>query len=76
MDEGERYIEGKIHFLNEHNSGNLALPEEALFNVKTDVSATEVEENHYQNLKFFKLFALHFIGKSLPVLNIPMWSWV
>lgn len=45
------------------NSGNLALPEEALFNLKTDVSATEVDENHYQNLKFFKLFELHLLGK-------------
>jgi len=51
MDEGERYIEGKSNFLNEHYSGDLALQKEALFTVKTDVSAMKVEENHYQNFK-------------------------
>lgn len=29
----------------------LLLQKEALVNVKTDESAVEVEENHYQNLK-------------------------
>lgn len=51
VDEGERYIKGKTHFLNEHDSGDLALQKEAFLNMKTDVSAVEVEEAHYQNLK-------------------------
>lgn len=50
MDEGERYIKGKNCFISEHDSSNLVLKKEALFNVKTDMSAVEVEENH-QNLK-------------------------
>lgn len=51
MDEGERYIKGKIQFLNEHDSGDFALQKEAFINVKTYVSDREVEENHYQKLK-------------------------
>lgn len=51
MDEGERYIKGKIQFLNERDSGDLALQKAAFLNVKTDVSDMEVEENHYHNLK-------------------------
>lgn len=50
MDEGKRYIEGKIHILNEHISAIHAQQKEALFSVKSDTLAVEVE-NRYQNLK-------------------------
>lgn len=60
MDEGERYIEGKIHLLNECDSGNLATAEGSFVNVKTDESAVEVEEYHYQNLKRIFLNSLNY----------------
>lgn len=50
MDEGERYIKGKNCIISVHDSSNLVLKKEALFSVKTDVSAMDIEENH-QNLK-------------------------
>lgn len=49
MDEGERYIEGKIRVLNKYNSNDLELQKEVMFNVKTAVSDMEVQENNYQN---------------------------
>lgn len=67
MDEGERYIKGKINVLKKYNSGDLILQKEVMFNVKTAVSDMEVEENHYQNEKFFKLFEICLIEKVSPI---------
>lgn len=54
MDEGKRYIEGKIHFLNECILAIHAPQKEALFSMKSVMLAVKVESTYKNSNRIFQ----------------------